>query len=287
MSIRQSASLGELAEKQIPVAKTQVNDCLHVYEIAGRGLHVTLLHTVGLSTREGWRNQVGCLSRRYAVLTYDIRGLGESERGTEPLTVETFKKDLLALLDALEIQRTALIGASLGGSIAQAFAIEYPERVRGLVLVSTTCKLAAEGAAKLRQRNQRILKSGMQVAVDGQIETQFSAAFIHSHPEVISWYRSHYLANQPQHYAEIMEDQARLDLCDGLRSLRCPTLIITGAEDLSPVRGREPLESAQNLRDLIPGSRLSVIPGSRHYPHIDRPDLFNETVLSFLGDLQA
>jgi 3-oxoadipate enol-lactonase len=269
------------------VAKIQVNDCRLVYKIAGSGPHVTLLHTVGLSTREGWRNQIGCLSRRYTVLTYDIRGLGESERGSEPLSVETFKKDLLALLDALEIRRTALIGASLGGTIAQAFAIEYPERVRGLVLVSTTCKFAVEGSAKLRERSQRILTSGMQVAVDGQIETQFSAAFIHSHPEVISWYRAHYLANRPQHYVEIMEDQARLDLCAGLPSLRCPTLIITGAEDLSPVRGREPLESAQKLRELIPGSRLSVIPGSRHYPHIDHPDLFNETVLLFLENLQA
>lgn len=271
----------------IPVAKIQVNDCRLVYKIAGSGPHVTLLHTVGLSTREGWRNQIGSLSRRYAVLTYDIRGLGESERGTEPLTVETFKKDLLALLDALRIQRTVLIGASLGGSIAQAFAIDYPERVHGLVLVSTTCKFTAEGAARLRERNQRILKSGMQVAVEGQVEAQFSEAFIHSHPEVISWYRSHYLANQPQHYTEIMEDQARLDLCEGLRGLRCPTLIITGAEDRSPVRGREPLESAQKLRELIPGSRLTVIPESRHYPHIDRPDLFNETVLLFLEDLQA
>lgn len=279
--------MGPTLISRIPVAKIQVNDCRLVYESAGSGPHVTLLHTVGLSTREGWRSQIGFLSRRYTVLTYDIRGLGESERGTEPLSVKIFKKDLLALLDALEIRRTALIGASLGGTIAQAFAIEYPERVRGLVLVSTTCKFTPEGAARLRARNQRILESGMQVAVDSQIETQFSAAFIESHPEVISWYRSHYLANQPQHYTEIMEDQARLDLCEGLRGLRCPTLIITGAEDRSPVRGREPLESAQKLRELIPGSRLTVIPESRHYPHIDRPDLFNETVLSFLEDLQA
>jgi pimeloyl-ACP methyl ester carboxylesterase len=269
------------------MAKIRINGCLHVYEIVGSGPHVTLLHTVGLSTREGWRNQIGPLSRRYTILTYDIRGLGESEGGAGPLTVETFAKDLVALLDALEIHRTALIGASLGGAIAQTFAIDHPERVRGLVLVSTTCKFAAEAAAKLRDRNQRILKSGMQVAVDAQVETQFSEPFIQSYPEVISWYRSHYLANRPQHYVEIMEDQARLDLCERLRSLRCPTLIVTGADDLSPVRGREPLESAHRLRDLISGSRLSVIPGSRHYPHIDRPDLFNETVFSFLQNLEA
>ena len=63
------------------------------------------------------------------------------------------------------------------------------------------------------------------------------------------------------------------------------SLIVTGADDLSPVRGREPGESARLLHDSIPGSQLLVIPGARHYPHIDHPDLFNEAVLSFLNSI--
>lgn len=267
------------------MAEIVLNNALHVYEVRGRGPHVTLLHTVGLSTREGWRSQIPDLSRQHTVLTYDIRGLGESERGTEPLGVQTFARDLEALLGALGVEETVLMGASLGGSIAQAFTAAHPEMVRGLILVSTTCKMSAEGAARLRERSERVRIAGMQVAVDAQIKTQFSEDFIRSRPDLISWYRSHYLANDPEVYMTIMEDQASLDLCGQLRDIRCPTLIITGGNDLSPVRGREPVESAKRLHELIPNSQLVVIPEARHYPHIDHPDLFNEAVLSFLSSI--
>ena len=267
------------------MAQIVVNETRHAYEVSGTGPHVTLLHTVGLSTRQGWRNQVPVFAQYFAVLTYDIRGLGKSERGGKELGVRSFAEDLHALLSSLGIGKTVLIGASLGGSIAQAFAAAHPEAVRGLVLVSTTCKMSLEGATRLRERNQRIRSAGMKVAVDAQIRAQFSEGFIRDRPETIDWYRSHYLANDPAAYMEIMEDQATLDLSEQIRHIRCPTLIVTGADDLSPVRGREPGESARLLHDSIPGSQLLVIPGARHYPHIDHPDLFNEAVLSFLNSI--
>ena len=265
--------------------KTVVNGSMHSYEMLGSGPHVTLLHSVGLSTREGWRNQIPVLSRQYAVLTYDIRGLGESERGSEPLGVQTFVKDLEALLAGLEIEETVLIGASVGGSIGQAFTAEHPEIVQGLILVSTTCKLPAESAAISRERNQRIRNEGMGIAVDEQIERQFSGEFQEAFPDTMAWYRSHYIANDPETYIAIMENMASLDLCERLRTLRCPTLIITGEDDMSPVRGRLPGESAKMLQNLIPGSRVVFIPEARHYPHIDHPELFNETVMSFLTEI--
>lgn len=267
------------------MSKIVVNDAMHVYEICGAGPALTLLHTVGLSTRQGWRNQVPVFAGQYAVLTYDIRGLGESERGGKELGVRSFAEDLGALLASLRIGETVLIGASLGGSIAQAFTAAHPEIVQGLVLVSTTCKISPEGATRLRERNQRIRAEGMKVAVDAQIRTQFSGDFIRDNPEIIDWYRSHYLANDPAAYIEIMEDQATLDLSRQIRNIRCPTLIVSGEDDLSPVRGREPGESARLLHDSIPGSQLLVIPGARHYPHIDHPDLFNKAVLSFLSSI--
>lgn len=265
--------------------KIVVNGATHSYEVLGSGPYVTLLHSVGLSTREGWRNQIPVLSKQYKVLTYDIRGLGESERGREPLGVQTFVKDLEALLSTLGIKKTVLMGASLGGWIAQAFTVERPEMVQGLILVSTTCKMSAEGVAKIRERNGRIRAGGMEVAVDGQIKTQFSDEFMRTSPHIIAWYRSHYLANDPETYIAIMEDLASICLCEGLRSVRCPTMIVTGEDDMSSVRGRLPLESAKMLHNLITGSQLVIIPKARHYPHIDHPELFNETVRSFLMEI--
>lgn len=263
--------------------RISINGALHSYELTGSGPNVTLLHTVGLSTRQGWCNQLPVLSKRYRVLTYDIRGLGESELGTERLGVRTFVRDLEALLVALEIKETVLVGASLGGSIAQAFTVAHPEMVQALVLVSTTCKIPSEGVARLRERNERIRLGGMRVAVDEQIHRQFSPEFIRANPDVIDWYRAHYLANDPEAYIAIMEDQAILDQCEKLTTIQCLTLIITGEDDASPVRGRLPRESASMLRSLLPQSRLVVIPHARHYPHIDHPELFNLALLAFLS----
>ncbi len=86
--------------------KTVVNGSMHSYEVVGSGPHVTLLHSVGLSTRKGWRNQIPVLSEQYTVLSYDIRGCGESERGAEPLGIEPFDRDLEALLATLNIKKT-------------------------------------------------------------------------------------------------------------------------------------------------------------------------------------
>ena len=114
---------------------------------------------------------------------------------------------------------------------------------------------------------------------------QFSDEFRRACPDVTSWYRSHYLANRPQNYIDIMEDLATIDLCEQLEAIQCPTLIVTGEHDISPVRGTAPLESVRMLQNLIPGARLSVIRGARHYPHIDHPESFNDTVMSFLKEV--
>jgi len=253
-----------------------------VYERIGRGPNVTLLHSVGLSTREGWRYQIDALAERFTVLSFDFRGLGQSERGTEPLGVATFADDLEALLDALGIARTAVMGISLGGFVAQAFALKRPDLVSALVLVSTTCRIFAGNAARRAERNARIRQSGMAVAADHQIESHFPPVFVDAHPEIKGWYKAHYLANDPESYIAIMDDLGRFDTCGRLGVLRCPTLVVAGDADATSVAGREPLDSARTLHRLIPGSRLEVIKGANHYPQIDHADVFNRTAIDFL-----
>jgi 3-oxoadipate enol-lactonase len=257
------------------------------YERVGKGPNLALLHSVGLSTREGWKHQVAALAERFTVLTYDFRGLGESERGTEPLGVATFADDLEALLAALGIARTAVMGISLGGFVAQAFALKRPDMVSALVLVSTTCRIFAGNAQRRSERNARIRQSGMGSAVDHQIESHFPAAFRAAHPDQMAWYRRHYLANDPESYIAIMDDLGRFDSSEKLGAIRCPTLIVAGDGDATSVAGKEPLDSAKTLHRLIPGSRLAVIEGANHYPQIDHPTEFNRTAIGFLAEALA
>jgi len=253
-----------------------------VYDQVGSGPDLVLLHSVGLSTREGWRNQIEPLSRHFRVLTYDFRGLGQSERGTEPLGVATFAEDLEALLDTLKITRAALMGVSLGGFVAQAFALKKPEIASALVLVSTTCRIFAGNAARRSERNERIRKSGMAVAADHQIESHFPPEFQAAHPDMMDWYKRHYMANDPESYIAIMDDLGRFDTCARLKDIRCPTLIIAGDKDATSVAGRQPLDSATTLHEGIPGSELFVIQGANHYPQLDHAEAFNARVILFL-----
>ncbi len=254
-----------------------------VFDVAGAGPPLVLIHSIGLSTREGWRAQVPVLARSHTVVTYDIRGLGQSERGTEPPGVATFAGDLIALMDHLAIPRAALMGVSLGGFIAQAAAIADPGRVAALVLVSTACRIRAGNTGARAERNARIREGGMAVAAGPQLESHFSDSFRAAHPEVMDWYRAHYCANDPETYIAIMEDLGRFESCAALGALRCPALVVAGAEDRGAVAGRVPLESARELCAMIPDARLEIIAGAHHYPQIERADAFNRAVAAFLA----
>jgi pimeloyl-ACP methyl ester carboxylesterase/opacity protein-like surface antigen len=253
-----------------------------VYDRVGSGPNLTLLHSVGLSTRAGWRFQIPLLARHFTVLSYDFRGLGESERGSEPLGVDTFVRDLEELLRQLGIARTALMGVSLGGFVAQEFALRNPGAMSSLVLVSTASRIHAGHAARRAERNQKIRMGGMSAAADHQLDSHFPAAFANASPDVMAWYRRHYLANDPMNYIEIMDDLGRFDSSARLATIACPTLVVAGGDDASSVAGREPLDSARTLNRLIAGSELAVIPGAFHYPQIDHADVFNARVLEFL-----
>lgn len=216
------------------------------------------------------------------MLSYDFRGLGESERGSEPLGVDTFVRDLEELLRQLGIARTALMGVSLGGFVAQEFALRNPGAMSSLVLVSTASRIHAGHAARRAERNQKIRMGGMSAAADHQLDSHFPAAFANASPDVMAWYRRHYLANDPMNYIEIMDDLGRFDSSARLATIACPTLVVAGGDDASSVAGREPLDSARTLNRLIAGSELAVIPGAFHYPQIDHADVFNARVLEFL-----
>lgn len=262
--------------------RIEIDGHVCVYDIAGAGPALTLLHSVGLSTREGWRYQLDALAERYRLLTFDFRGLGESSRGKGPLGADRFANDLKMLLGELKIEKTALMGVSLGGFVAQKFALSNPSMVSALVLVSTAPKIFAGYAQRRAERNDKIRASGMGAAAGHQIESHFPDDFLAANPDVIEWYRRHYLANNVDAYIEIMEDLGRFNTTERLHRISCPTLIVAGEADHSSVAGSTPLESARMLHAGIAGSQLVTIPGAFHYPHIDHAPEFNAAAMQFL-----
>jgi 3-oxoadipate enol-lactonase len=248
------------------------------------GAPVLLLHSVGLSTREGWREQVAPLADAgFRVLRFDFPGLGRSPRASAPPGVESYAAAAIAFLDALGIPRAHVAGVSLGGFVAQMLALDHAARVDRLVLVSTACRIAAGNSGARAERNAAIRAGGMAVAAGPQIDSHFPAGFRAANPKAMDWYRGHYLANDPETYIAIMEDLGRFDSCARLGEIAAPTLVVTGGEDASNVAGGVPGRAARALAAAIPGAALDIIDGAHHYPHIDHAARFNDLLLEFLG----
>ena len=111
-----------------------VNGIKICYEIQGKGDPVILVHGFGVK-KEVWMCQYGPLSEKFKVIRFDNRGAGESDHPDELFTMEMLAEDIRGLMDALNLEKAHIVAWSLGGMIAQHFAIKYPDRINKLILI--------------------------------------------------------------------------------------------------------------------------------------------------------
>jgi 3-oxoadipate enol-lactonase len=119
------------------------------------------------------------------VLVYDCRGHGQSDKPDGPYTVERFADDLADLLDHVGWRSAMVCGASMGGTVAIAFAAAYPDRVQGLALFDTTCWYGPEAPAQWAERAQKAVDEGMKSLVGFQKTRWFSDGFREEHPDIV------------------------------------------------------------------------------------------------------
>lgn len=220
---------------------------LHCEE-TGDGEPLVLLHGNG---EDGtyFAHQIAHFSQRFRVLALDTRGHGKSPRGEAPFTIRQFARDLLAFLDARDIERAHLLGFSDGGNIALVFALAHPERVGKLVL----------NGANL---NTRGVKRSVQVPIElGYRMARLFAglsAKARANAEMLGL-----MVNDPNVAPE------------ELAALTAPTLVIAGENDMI----RE--DHTRLIAERIPNARLAFVPGD-HFVAAKNPAAFNREVERFL-----
>lgn len=230
------------------------------YETAGSGPPVVLVHGMG-GDATLWDRHAAALEDRFKVVRYDIFGHGRSGPLPGPWRFTQFARQLGDLLDHLGIERAVVCGFSLGGNIAQCFAIEYPARTAALVIVSSACARTAEEQAAVDRRVEQVCAGGPPAVVEGALARWFGPDFAAAHPEVIGYWRAKTLANDPASYAEAYRLYADNDrrLLDRLPAIAAPTLILTGDQDA----GQTP-RMAEAMAARIAGSEVAILPGIRH-----------------------
>lgn len=225
-----------------------------------------------------WDAQADALRDRYRVLRYDTRGHGRSAAPPGPYGLRELAGDAIALLDALDIERTHFVGLSLGGMVGQVLGLERPDRLRSLALCDTTSRVPAEARAVWRERIAAVLQGGLEPLVEPTVERWLGPGFRRERPDAAERVRRMIRGTSPEGYAGCCHAIAELDLTDRLPGLRVPTLVVVGEDDPGT-----PVAAAQSLQRAIPGAELAVLPGARHLSNVEQAEAFNRALVDFLA----
>ena len=239
------------------------------YDIVGdpdRPAKLALIHSLAMN-RDFWRPVAERLADRAAILIYDCRGHGASDKPKQDYSTRQFAGDLADLLDHLRWRETAVAGASMGGSVALAFAQTYPQRTKALALFDTTAWYGDNALKVWAERAEKAVSEGLATLVDFQQTRWFGDKFRKEHPEVVASCVDVFLKNDPQAYAQSCRMLGSFDLRPGLSTIRQPTRIVVGEEDYAT-----PVAMAQALHAGIEGSTLKIAKSARHLTPLEIPD---------------
>ncbi len=256
-----------------------VNGARLYYQVAGQGHPLVLTHA-GIANSRMWDDQFDVFAKHYRVVRYDVRGFGKSEKADGSFTTHG---DLYEFLKYLKIERTSLLGVSMGGSISIDFTLEHPEMVSALIPVGSglagydanspeTETLEKEmNAAYERHDLAQAVEISLQIWAAGPTRKLSDVA-----PAVLERIRemnAHTFALPEEDRPQPLDPPANARLGE----IRAPTLVIVGDKDVSGIQ-----DIANRLATGIPGARKVVIPNTAHMPNMEKPDEFNRIVLDFL-----
>ncbi|AOE84012.1 alpha/beta fold hydrolase [Pseudomonas sp. TCU-HL1] len=253
------------------------------YLATGQGHPVVLIHGVGLN-KEMWGGQIVGLAPQFQVIAYDMLGHGASPRPEAGTGLQGYAEQLRELLEHLKLERATVIGFSMGGLVARAFALHYPQHIEGLVILNSVFNRSAEQRAGVIERTRQAAEHGPDANAEAALSRWFSREYQAANPAQIAAIRQTLASNDPQGYLTTYELFATQDMyrVDDLGSITVPTLVATG--ELDP--GSTP-EMARQLAERIPGAQVAVLEEQRHMMPVESPRLVNQVLLDFLQHAQT
>lgn len=251
------------------------------YELRGQGPAVVFIHGTAAS-HDMWFPQMDYFSKTYAVLAYDIRGHQQSGGSDDKYTCALFAEDLHSLLQGLDIGEPVICGVSLGGMIAEEYAVKYQTEIHGLVLVDT----AALSELTLSDENLRASWKSSKRMLEELVKRK--------RPWSYTDLFTQYFTIAPETRTYLKREQMKMDRLEllklidciysfrlpALRKIRVPTLVMVGENERKVV-----LDHAEVALKTIPGSRKVVIPGAGHLSNLENPEVFNRELDDFLRGL--
>jgi len=224
---------------------------------------VAFVNSLGTDARI-WDEVIDRLATRYRVLSYDKRGHGLSDAPAGDYALADHVADLAGLLDHAGMTTAAIAGVSVGGLIAQGFALSHPDRLTALVLCDTAPKVG--DAQMWNGRMAAIRAKGMGAIVDPVMERWFSPGFRQNRPADLAGWRNLFLRTDVEGYCGTCATLRDSDLTGEIGRIATPTLVLVGDED-----GSTPVPMVRACAEAIPGARFEIIAQAGHIPSIEQP----------------
>jgi 3-oxoadipate enol-lactonase len=258
---------------KIPVRDMDVN-----YVEAGTGFPLVLVHGLnGDST--GWALVMPEFAKYYRTVAPDVRGHGGTSKPDIPYSVKQFSEDLFEFFQKLNLDQAHILGLSMGGAIAQQFALDHPERIRSLVLVSTFSYIDPVAERAFLRLRRSLEMGGYPAFFDEVVKLAFTPEYVAANAKGIADLKEKRIQlNSPAAIGRATDALMAFDLKEEISRISLPTLIISGKEDEFT-----PIHLAEQIHHAIKGSEWKILEGVGHNLYIEKPSEMARIVLDFLA----
>lgn len=250
-------------------------DTRYVLDDESGGPWLTFVHQLG-GDLSVWDQLAGHFRHQYTVMRYDVRGHGMSAISPGPFTLADLADDLNALLDALGASNTHLVGISMGGMVAQQFALAHPSRLSSLTLADTSSRTPPDARAMWDQRAARVRHDGTEALANATLDRWLTADFRRRHPEAVEQICEVLLRTSAQGYAMACEAIRDFDVHERLDNLRVRTLAVAGRHDTGT-----PPAATKAIADAIEGARFELLDAA-HLAPVEASQRFAALLETFL-----
>ncbi|MEQ8194349.1 MAG: alpha/beta fold hydrolase [Rhodospirillales bacterium] len=221
-----------------------------------------------------WDGQAKILSDRFRVLRYDTRGHGGTEATEPPYHVDDLVADVIALWDAIGVDRSHMVGLSLGGSTGIGLAIHHGERV--ISLLGVDCRAWASAPNTWEPRIALAREKGLEGVVPSTIQRWFTAPYIEKNPPELEKVRNMIRTTSLDGYIGCANALQSIDYRPLLGTIACRAKFIAGESDPAATP-----ESISVIKDNVPGATFAKISYAAHIPNVQNPDEFNKHMTEF------
>ena len=257
--------------------KVSVRDIDINYQEAGTGFPLILIHGLN-GDLTGWALVLPEFSKHYRTVALDVRGHGGTSKPDQPYSIKGFAEDFHQFMKQLKIPRAHILGLSMGGAIAQQFALDHPEMIQSLVLVSTFSYIDEQARRAFTRLSRSLKDGGYPAFFDEVIKLAFTPEYIAANPGPLAELKAKRVAiNSPAAIGRATDACLAFNLQNEIAKISIPALIVSGRKDVFT-----PVHLAEQIHRSIRGSEWKILEEVGHNLYIEKSSQLAQVVLEFL-----